>query len=887
MSAEIVVPMPYPSPHANTNLIQPTRSAVPYPLQCVLLAFIYYALAVFGIESMKQSGHAAAIWWPNALLLSVLLRAPRKEIGGFLSAGCLANFAASFSMTYELQKNLIFGIGALLEVGISYWLIRGGRYRFDPCYNVIHFVAVLFIILCLGAVASASLSALKMSLDGAGYSQSWRIWWIAECIGMISLLPVGLSLSNATYRQLIIGSSRYEFAAFACGSLLSTWLSLRFLPYPFIVLAIPVLLASLRLNLLGTALIGLANVVLALTLVMAPELLLNKIDLKLARDQILIATALALIGPLLVAVLMNQRNRVLRYLQENERTLRDAMKYASIGMAIVDGQGRWIKVNPALCRMLGYSAEELQTLTFQDLTYTEDLAEDIHLKQQVIVGTITHYTLEKRYVRKNNDIFWANLSLSGVYDADNKFVNFVSQIQDIDDRKHAEIERIEFQRELEHRARHDALTGLINRQAFEQEARFLLEHNDSEKQHVACFLDLDRFKILNDSAGHAAGDLFLRDIAVQLAAKIRTNDTLARLGGDEFGLLLPECPLDVAYNIAETLIDTINTAHFTWNGRVFEIGASVGVVPFTAGSMTFAELLSRTDVACYTAKNEGRNRVVVYSGQDSDAARDHHQIQIAAGIREALQNEQFCLYAQPIVPLTPDKLTRACELLVRLRTDQNQLLSPGAFIPAAERYGLMPRIDRWVITKTLLDHGEAIAQIDALSLSINISGTSFNDAYFADFLRDTLRASAIPAKRICFELTETALINNIHGAAELIRMLQAEGCAIALDDFGSGLSSFNYLKNFIVQFVKIDGSFVRAMHESPIDRAIVESINQIAHRLGAETIAEHVETHAVATHLREIGIDFAQGYAFAKPQPIADFLEMAQKTAPETTEASL
>ncbi len=871
------------SPLTNADSLSPSlRPEAPHFLRCLALGLGYFALAVFGIALTQQPGHVAAIWWPNALMLAVLLRAPRAQIGGFLLAGCLANLAANFTMSYEIRKSLVFGISDFLEVGIGFWLLRGAGYRFDPCSNVIHFVAVLLITLCLGATASASLSALEMSSYGADYAQTWRTWWIAEGIGMISLLPVGLAISRASLRQLISSQSRYELVAFAAGSLLSTWLSLRFLPYPFIVLAIPILLASLRLNLLGTALIGLGNVVLALILVMAPELALNKVELRLARDQILIAAALALIGPLLVAVLMNQRNRALRHLQENERTLRDAMEYASIGMAIVDRQGRWITANPALCSMLGYSLEELQTLTFQDITYAEDLPEDIRLKQQVENGAITHYTLEKRYVRKNGDIVWANLSLSGVYDADNKFVNFVSQIQDIDDRKQAEIERIEFQRELEHRARHDSLTGLINRQAFEQEARHLLENNDNQKQHVACFLDLDRFKILNDSAGHAAGDLFLREIAVQLAAKIRTNDTLARLGGDEFGLLLPECPLDSAYNIAETLIDTINTTHFTWNGRVFEIGASVGIVPFTAGSMSFAELLSRTDVACYTAKNEGRNRVVVYSGQDSDAARDHHQIQIAASIREALQNEQFCLYAQPIVPLAPDNLTRACELLVRLRTDQNQLLLPGAFIPAAERYGLMPRIDRWVITKTLLDHGDAIAEIDALSLSINISGTSFNDEYFADFLRDTLRASAIPAERICFELTETALINNIHGAAELIRMLQAEGCAIALDDFGSGLSSFNYLKNFTVQFVKIDGSFVRAMHESPIDRAIVDSINQIAHRLGAATIAEHVETSAIATHLREIGIDYAQGYTFAKPQPIEDFLEMALKAAPET-----
>lgn len=874
--------MQFQSSPASAGLAAPPRSLpIPYFTQCLALGLTYFALAVFGIQLTQQPDNVAAIWWPNALMLSVLLRVPRERFWGFLVTGGLANFSANFVMSYALEKSIVFGSADMLEVGISLWLLRGTRYRFDPCYNVVHFTAVLLIILCIGAVASSSLAALEMAAYGADYAKTWSTWWIAECVGMISLLPVGLSISAGAYRQLTAGSAKYEFLALAFGALLTTWLSLRFLPFPFVVIAIPLLLASLRLTLLGTALIGLSNIVFALTLVMYSDLAFRDIDLRLARDQILIATALTLIGPLLVAVLMNQRDRMLRNLAENERMLRDAMEYSSIGMALLDAQGRWIKVNPALCNMLGYNAAELQALTFQDITHADDLAKDIHLKQQVMDGTITHYTLEKRYRCKDGKIIWANLSLSGVYDADNNFVNFVSQIENINDRKKAELESLKLQRELEHRARHDALTGLINRDAFEQEARYLLESDDNEKQHVACFLDLDRFKILNDSAGHAAGDLFLREIATQLVAKIRAKDTIARLGGDEFGLLLPDCPPEAACRIAETLIETINTTHFTWNDRVFEIGASIGVVPFTAGAMTFAELLSRADVACYTAKNEGRNRAVVYSGQDSGAARDHYQIQIAASIREALQSEQFCLYVQPIVPLAPDNLTRACELLVRLRTDQDQLLAPGAFIPAAERYGLMPRIDRWVIKSALLDHGATLARIDALSLSINISGTSFNDEHFAAFLRDTVRASAIPPQRICFELTETALINNISGAAELIRMLQAEGCAIALDDFGSGLSSFNYLKNFVVQFVKIDGSFVRAMHDSSIDRAIVDSINQIAHRLGAETIAEHVETSAIATHLREIGVDYAQGYALAKPQPIESFLESALEPASE------
>ena len=842
--------------------------------QYLLFSGAYLALALLSIYLTREPGHVAAIWWPNALMLAVALRTPAARVPQFLALGVLTSIGANIVMGYAPLQFIAYPLFDLVQVVLCRVLILRLWSRFDPASNVLHFVGGLGVAIGIGATVSATLVASVAHLSSAGPGEVWRSWWLAECIGMISLLPVGLACSRSAFKQTFAAGATYRFLPLALLSLGVTWLSLQWLPFPFIMLSVPLLIASLRLNLLATALIGLGNMLLALIVVLGDGIAPVAFDLNFTRHHVLIAMALSLIGPLVVSVLMAQRQRVMRHLQESERTLSDAMEYASIGMALISLDGRWMKVNPALCNILGYTPEEFRALRFQDITHGDDLSHDLDQVARIRSGEISHYTMEKRYQRKDGTTIWTNLSVSGVHGQDGEVARFVSQIENIDDRKHAELQRLALHEELEHRARHDSLTGLINRQSFEFEARRLLEGDDKQRQHIACFLDLDRFKILNDSAGHAAGDALLREISSCVASRIRTHDVVARLGGDEFGLLLPDCPLEPALRIAESVIEAVNTTHFTWNGRVFDVGVSIGLVPFTPGSMSFNELLSRADVACYTAKNEGRNRVTVYSDSDSDAARDHYQIQLAASIREALVHERFCLYAQEIHPLAEGSRFRSIEMLVRLRTEDGVLVAPGAFIPAAERYGLMAAIDRWVITKTLIALGESLSRVDNLSVAINLSGTSFNEPNFAQWLRDVVRRSPLPPSRICFELTETALINHLSGAAEVIRLIQEEGCAVALDDFGSGLSSFNYLKNFAVQFVKIDGSFVRAINTSKIDLAIVESINQIAHRLGAETIAEYVEDLEIAKRLSEIGVDYAQGYAYGRPQPVEALIEL-------------
>jgi diguanylate cyclase (GGDEF)-like protein/PAS domain S-box-containing protein len=430
------------------------------------------------------------------------------------------------------------------------------------------------------------------------------------------------------------------------------------------------------------------------------------------------------------------------------------------------------------------------------------------------------------------------------------------------------------QRQLTHSATHDALTGLANRVSFEAElARACTDVSDGYRQHAVCFIDLDRFKIVNDTAGHAAGDSLLREIGRIIRQNVRGQDVTARLGGDEFGLLLYDCTIEQVEVIAEKMIQSIRSIPFAWDGRTYDIGASIGVTAITASSSVPSELLSQADIACYTAKSLGRNRVAAYRAGESEARRQHRDLQVAARIRGAIETDRFRLYAQEIRSLQPGGVKgRHYEILLRMLDEDGSILEPDQFIPAAERYDLMSNIDRWVLHAVLSGHGTQILSEPDLSISINLSANSLNDPRFWPYLERELIASRLPAARLRLEITETALINNLSAASLLVDSAREAGCPIVLDDFGTGLSSFAYLKRFPVDYLKIDGSFMRTLKNNNVDRAIVESINDIAHKLGAGTIAEWVEDAETCEILRQLGVDHAQGYAIAPPRPLEEIL---------------
>lgn len=423
--------------------------------------------------------------------------------------------------------------------------------------------------------------------------------------------------------------------------------------------------------------------------------------------------------------------------------------------------------------------------------------------------------------------------------------------------------------EMTWQASHDALTHLANRHKFESELSSLIDSaTGPDHQHAFLYIDLDQFKVVNDTCGHIAGDELLKQVSTLLKAGVRDVDTVARLGGDEFGILLASCPIDKAKRIANQIRDAVHDFRFIWQEKVFTIGVSIGLVPITSSAKTISDIMSAADIACYAAKDIGGNRIHMFQEDDEALSLRQGEMEWVTRINHALEQDRFVLYQQSIISLLPgNNGEKRFEILLRMLDDDDKIISPMAFIPAAERYNLMVAIDRWVITHAFQQIASDIEnKINFFSL--NISGQTLGDDDFLNYVVQEIDKYAISTNKICFEITETAAITNFPQAIQFISSLKEKGCKFALDDFGSGLSSFGYLKNLPVDYLKIDGAFVQDMLENPIDLAMVESINNIGHLMNIKTIAEFVESQEIAERLRMLGIDYGQGYGLAKPVPL-------------------
>jgi diguanylate cyclase (GGDEF)-like protein/PAS domain S-box-containing protein len=442
---------------------------------------------------------------------------------------------------------------------------------------------------------------------------------------------------------------------------------------------------------------------------------------------------------------------------------------------------------------------------------------------------------------------------------------------------HNVTERHKLMQQLSYQASHDSLTQLINRQAFElrleKTLESPLESGPEPVGHVVCYMDLDQFKIVNDTSGHSAGDELLRQVSIRIKEQVRKGDTLARLGGDEFGLLLESCDLDNAVTIAENIRQSVESFRFAWEDKSFSISISIGIAPVSGGSGAIAELLSSVDQACYIAKNQGRNQIHIYQPGDSESSRWNREMQWVPHINRSLDENRFLLYAQPIVPInTEDKTEEHYEILLRMKDDSGRIIAPGAFLPAAERYGIMPKLDRWVVENAISALSAAWQKgrrFTSSTFALNISGAVLSDNGFLRYVKQVLDSYGFPPQLLCFEITETVAIANFSHAIRFVNELKDIGCSFALDDFGSGFASFSNLKTLPVDYLKIDGSFIRPLLESPVDYTMVEVINQIGHVMGLKTIAEFVETEEVLESLRNLGVDYAQGYYLGKPLPLS------------------
>lgn len=562
------------------------------------------------------------------------------------------------------------------------------------------------------------------------------------------------------------------------------------------------------------------------------------------------------------ALINHERASAAEALRQSEQRYRALYDDNPSMFFTVDEAGFIQSVNRFAAESLGYGVEELVGLPFDVLHDGEAAAAvDGHLQLCYHTpGQVHRWDSSLR--RRAGDVVSVRISARVQQDAAGGTPVLIV-CEDISEaRKLAE--------ELSYQARHDALTGLFNRREFEERLNTALEEAHGRgSEHVLCYLDLDQFKVINDTCGHMAGDELLRQLSAMLRGQVGEGDLLARLGGDEFGVLLEHRSPEAALHVAEKIRESISEFHFSWNGRSFGLGVSIGLVPIDRTVGALHDVMSVADTACYAAKDQGRNRIHVYREDDEELARRHGEMQWVSGIRQALSDNRFRLYYQPIVPLGGTAQKKHYELLLRMQGRDGEMILPSAFLPAAERFNLIPLVDRWVIDQTLSWLEAHPAHLEQLgSCGINLSGLSVGDEEFLNWLLRRLDEARVPAEKICLEITETAAIRNLSVATEFMHRLRALGCRFALDDFGSGLSSFAYLKNLPVDSVKIDGVFVRDMHTDAINHAVVKSINEIGHVMGKQTVAEFVESEEVRAALQRIGVDYGQGIGLAAPQAI-------------------
>ncbi len=546
----------------------------------------------------------------------------------------------------------------------------------------------------------------------------------------------------------------------------------------------------------------------------------------------------------------------------------------SIADAVIttDSEGVVEYLNPNAEQLTGWLVRDAQNLVLDEVFqfFQEDNRKPIidSVAKLLLEGNTASLAKHGVLVSRDSREHTIQVSASPIPGQDGRTSGLILVFSDVTEARY-------MAQKMAHQATHDALTGLVNRHEFENRLQRVLETESEEQaEHVLCYLDLDQFKVINDTCGHVAGDELLRQLADLLQNQVRSRDTLARLGGDEFGILMEHCSIAQAKRVTNTLLMTLEQYRFVWEGKNFNIGASIGLVPIIGNGENISTVLRAADSACYAAKDAGRNRIHVYREDDILLAQRHGEMQWVARIYEALENNRFLLYFQSVVSLRAAQQDQVYyELLLRLEDEQGELVLPSVFLSAAERYNLAIKIDYWVIQTAFELFHRHPAHLEQLSICfINLSGHSIGDEAFLAFIFDQLEKNSIPPDCICFEITETAAVANLSSATRFINALKEHGCRFALDDFGSGLSSFTYLKNLPVDFLKIDGTFIRGILDEPIDLAMVKSISEIGQVMGKQIIAEGVEEERILQKLRTLDIDYAQGYGITRPQPMMELI---------------
>ncbi len=567
-------------------------------------------------------------------------------------------------------------------------------------------------------------------------------------------------------------------------------------------------------------------------------------------------------GMLVVSIVIRRTSEIEENLQREKELAQVTLHSIADGILTTDQYCRVNFANPSAVRLLGWRADEVRGMKLSEVLHAIDPATgiDLVLPDPMQPEDYLQLNAERMTVLgRFGDAFSVRMTASLLQDMNGEMMGAVLAFQDM-----TEAHRL--QTRLAWQASHDQLTSLKNRYGFEADLARVLETGKTDRQqHVMMVLDLDQFKVVNDTCGHLAGDQLLVQVGLMIEAHVRRGDVVARLGGDEFGVLLENCQLEIGERVAEKIRKELAEYRFSWEDKFFTVGVSIGVVPLTMHTGSPSQAISAADAACYVAKQHGRNRVHVLRG-DEEIAQKHTEMQWVARIGKAIDEGRLQLYFQRIVPLAAGcQEEEHCEVLVRMLDEEGKVVPPGVFIPPAERYNFMPTVDRWVV-RTLFSR--LAAQPTDKYYAINLSAQSIGDPEFHEFLLQQLGTEGVKPNRLCFEITETSAIAQMGVAQRLIAALQLRGCTFALDDFGSGMSSYAYLKNLKVDYLKIDGALVRDTAHDTVDFTMVESIHRIGCAMGIKTIAEFVENQETLDCLRRIGVNYAQGYFIHQPEPM-------------------